>query len=90
MLSLDELSEIGFAVVTYPVAATFVVAKAMQAFMAYLAENGTTAGFDPNMLEFDDFNRIIDLEGLRTREEAWLNFAHNVSSGHKVTSGRKK
>lgn len=83
VLSLDELSEIGFAVATYPVAATFVVAKAMQAFMGYLAENGTTAGFDPEMLEFDEFNRIIDLEGLRDREQAYLDFAADLSAGRR-------
>lgn len=80
LLSLEELTEIGFAVVTYPVAATFVVAKAMRAFMRYLAETGTTAGFDPEMLQFEDFNEIIDLKGLREREERYLNFAADLSS----------
>jgi 2-methylisocitrate lyase-like PEP mutase family enzyme len=80
LLSLEELTEIGFAVVTYPVAATFVVAKAMRAFMRYLAETGTTAGFDPEMLQFEDFNEIIDLKGLREREESYLNFAADLSS----------
>jgi methylisocitrate lyase len=80
LLSLEELTEIGFAVVTYPVAATFVVAKAMRAFMKYLAETGTTAGFDPEMLQFEDFNEIIDLKGLREREESYLNFAADLSS----------
>ena len=80
LLSLEELTEIGYAVVTYPVAATFVVAKAMRAFMRYLAETGTTAGFDPEMLQFEDFNEIIDLKGLREREESYLNFAADLSS----------
>jgi 2-methylisocitrate lyase-like PEP mutase family enzyme len=80
LLSLEELTKIGFAVVTYPVAATFVVAKAMRAFMRYLAKTGTTAGFDPEMLQFEDFNEIIDLKGLREREESYLNFAADLSS----------
>ena len=67
LLSLQELSDIGFAVVTYPVAATFVVAKAMRDFMSYLAKNGTTAGFDHNMLQFDEFNEMIGLRGPRDR-----------------------
>ncbi len=78
LLSLKELTEIGFAAVTYPVAATFVVAKAMREFMAYLAKTGTTAGFDPDMLRFDDFNDILDLKGLRDREETYLNYATDV------------
>jgi methylisocitrate lyase len=80
VLSLKELTEIGFAVVTYPVAATFVVAKAMRTFMAYLAENGTTVGFDSEMLRFDDFNDIIDLKGLRDREQSYFNYAADLSA----------
>ena len=75
LLSLEELSDIGFAVVTYPVAATFVVAKVMRDFMGYLAKNGTTAGFDLNMLQFDEFNEMIDLGGLRDQEDAYIQYA---------------
>ncbi len=77
LLSLEELSDIGFAVVTYPVAATFVVAKAMREFMGYLAKNGTTVGFDLNMLQFDEFNEMIDLRGLRDQEDVYTQYAHN-------------
>jgi len=80
VLSLEELTEIGFAVVTYPVAATYVVAKAMREFMGYLAANGTTVGFDPDMLQFEDFNQIIDLKGLREREQSYLNYAADLSA----------
>lgn len=83
VLSLEELSEIGFSVVTYPVAATFVVAKAMRALMGYMAENGTTVGFDPEMLQFDEFNEMIGLKELRAREEGYLNFATDMSTNKK-------
>ncbi|VAW12385.1 Methylisocitrate lyase [hydrothermal vent metagenome] len=78
VLPLDELARIGFAAVTYPVAATFVVAKAMQAFMAHMAKHGTSLGFDPEMLRFDQFNEIIGLKGLRDREEACLTYASRL------------
>ncbi len=78
LLSLAELEAIGFAVVTYPVAASFVVAKAMRDFMAYLAKTGTTAGFDPDMLNFDEFNAILDLKGLRDSEETYLKYATDL------------
>ena len=78
LLSLEELSDIGFAVVTYPVAATFVVAKVMRDFMGYLAKNGTTAGFDSNMLQFDEFNEMIDLKGLRDQEESYLKYGADI------------
>ena len=75
LLSLEELSDIGFAVATYPVAATFLVAKVMRDFMGYLAKNGTTVGFDSNMLQFDEFNEMIDLGGLRDQEDAYIRYA---------------
>lgn len=81
VLPLDELAEIGFAAVTYPVAATYVVAKAMQSFMAHMAKNGTSVGYDAQMLQFDQFNAIIDLEGLRDREEACLTYATEMITG---------
>lgn len=83
VLSLEELGEIGFAAVTYPVAATFVVAKAMRDFMGYLAANGTTLGYDPDMLQFDDFNDIIDLQGLRGREESYLTYAAKLAAARR-------
>ena len=75
ILTLKELTDIGFAVATYPVAATFVAAKAMRDLMSYLAKHGTTAGFDPNMLQFSEFNEMIGLESLRDREENYLKYA---------------
>jgi len=92
VLSLDELAGIGFAVVTYPVAATYVVAKAMQSFMAHMAEHGSSVGYDAEMLQFDDFNAIINLQGLRDREEACLTYANQVlaKAGKPGRSSREK
>ena len=72
VLPLSVLQDIGFAVATYPVAATYVVAKAMKNFMASLAEHGTTVGFDSEMYDFDDFNDIVGLQSLRYNEERFL------------------
>jgi len=81
VLPLAELNDIGFAVVTYPLAATYVVAKAMQSFMAHLAANGTTLGYESEMLKFDEFNEIVDLEGMRKSEQSYLDFADDLSTG---------
>ena len=78
LLSLEELSDTGFAVVTYPVAATYVVAKAMRAFMHHLAANGTTAGYEDNMLGFDEFNQLAGLSNLRAHEQTCLDFAKGM------------
>lgn len=80
VLTLGELSDIGFAAATYPVAATFVVAKAMQSFMGHLARTGTSVGYDPEMMRFDEFLEIVDLKGLRDNEEAYLSAAINADA----------
>ena len=72
VLPLSVLQDIGFAVATYPVAATYVVAKAMNNFMTYLLEHGTTVGFDSEMYNFDDFNEIVGLKSLRYNENRFL------------------
>ena len=72
VLPLSVLQDIGFAVATYPVAATYVVAKAMNNFMTYLLEHGTTVGFDSEMYNFDDFNEIVGLKSLRYNENRLL------------------
>ncbi len=71
VLSLEELSKIGYAVAAYPVAATYGVAKMMQHFMAHLKSHGTTLGFDGGMLNFDEFNQVVGLDELRAKEEAY-------------------
>ncbi len=71
VLSLPELSKIGYAVAAYPVAATYGVAKMMQHFMAHLKSHGTTLGFDGGMLNFDEFNQVVGLDELRAKEEAY-------------------
>ncbi len=80
LLSLERLAEIGFAVVAYPVAATYSVAKTMQDFMTHLKSQGTTQGFDAGMLNFDEFNRIVGLEELRAKEQAYKEAAETASA----------
>ena len=67
-LPINELAELGFAVATYSLAATYVAAKAMQDYMAHLAKHGTTSGYTDRMLTFDKFNEIVGLSELRRRE----------------------
>ena len=71
ILSMRELAGIGFAVVTYPLATTYVVAHALQEYMTHLANHGTTKGYENKMLNFDEFNQIVGLEELRKREEEY-------------------
>lgn len=72
VLPLADLAKIGFSVATYPVAATFVVAKAMTEFMTHLAKTGTSLGYDPDMLQFAEFNEIVGLQDVRDAEDKFL------------------
>ncbi len=72
LLSAAELEKIGYNTVVFPVAATYAVAKVVGGLMAELAANGTTAGFNRQMVSFDEFNDLVDLEQLRSLERNYF------------------
>lgn len=72
LLSAAELEEIGYSTVVFPVAATYAVAKAVGDLMKELAATGTTAGFNSRMVSFDEFNRLIGLDRLRSLERRYF------------------
>ncbi|NOR23996.1 MAG: carboxyvinyl-carboxyphosphonate phosphorylmutase [Desulforhopalus sp.] len=72
LLSASELEEIGYSTVVFPVAATYAVAKVVGDLMAEIAATGTTAGFGSRMVSFDEFNRLIDLDRLRSLERSYF------------------
>ncbi len=72
LLSAAELEEIGYNTVVFPVAATYAVAKAVADLMAEIAATGTTAGFSSRMVSFDEFNRLIGLDRLRSLERSYF------------------
>jgi len=73
-LSVKELDELGFAVATHSLSATYVVAKAMQDYMAHLFEHGSTDDYTDHMITFDKFNEIVGLSDLRRREAIYSKF----------------
>ena len=72
LLSASELEEIGYSTVVFPVAATYAVAKVVGDLMTEIAATGTTAGFGSRMVSFDEFNRLIDLDRLRSLERSYF------------------
>jgi len=72
LLSATELEEIGYSVVVFPVAATYAVAKVVGDLMTEIAATGTTAGFSNKMVSFDEFNRLIGLDRLRSLERSYF------------------
>ena len=72
LLSATELEEIGYSTVVFPVASTYAVAKVVGDLMAEIAATGTTAGFSDRMVSFDEFNRLIELDRLRSLERSYF------------------
>jgi 2,3-dimethylmalate lyase len=79
-LSAQELQDIGYAMVLYPVAVTYTVAHAVSQLMAALARDGTTASMGEHMMTFDAFNETVGLSQLRGREDSYLAFAREKTT----------
>lgn len=71
LLPAAELQRIGYAVVVFPVAATYAMAFALRDLFATIKRTGTTADFLPRMLGFDEFNELVGLPAQRQSEAEW-------------------
>jgi 2,3-dimethylmalate lyase len=67
ILPASELKDIGFSIVAYPTMLTYAIARAAERALAHLQAAGSTAGFT-DMMQFDEFNRLIGLDELRHKE----------------------
>jgi len=67
ILTAKELEDMGFSIVAYPTMLTYTIARAAERALAHLQAAGTTAGFT-DMMQFDEFNRLIGLDELRDKE----------------------
>lgn len=61
-LTRSELAELGYALVVCPLAGLFAAAKAVTDVLTELRERETTAAVVDDMLAFDDFNALVELE----------------------------
>jgi len=64
LLPNDELESLGFDLVIYPTASTYMTSKAMLDLMANLMQQGTTKGMMDKMVTFSEFNELIGLPGI--------------------------
>lgn len=72
MLTAKELEELGYSVVAYATACTYTVALAARELFETLKRTGTTAGLEDRMMTFDEFNRLVGLEGIRRTEDGYM------------------
>jgi 2-methylisocitrate lyase-like PEP mutase family enzyme len=82
-LSAPELQDIGYAVVAYPVAATYTITKAVRELMMALASEGTTLGMVERMVSFEEFNNTVGLADIRAKENAYADFAKSIADDTK-------
>ena len=68
LLSAQELQELGFRIVVFPLAGLFAATQAMIDVFRHLKETGTTSGY-PNTFDFGDFEKVVEVPKYRELEE---------------------
>ncbi len=61
----------GFAVVAYPTACTYIIAKAAANYFNALYSTGNLKPLEKEMIEFSEFNKLISLEEIRNLEKKY-------------------
>lgn len=72
LLTNDELEKIGYGLVIYPTASTYVYTKAMFDLMDRLKEDKTTKNYTDNMITFSDFNKLLGLDEYAKLEDKFV------------------
>jgi len=83
VLDAAKLQDIGYALMTHPVAVTYAVTKAITDLMTALYRDGTTDAVRKQLTTFDEFNEIVGLSAMRQREQELLNFAEDMIDRNK-------
>ncbi len=68
LLGAQRLQDLGYSFVAHPTALTYTIARAARGLLRELQTTGTTAGFENEMITFEEFNRLIGLAEIRERE----------------------
>lgn len=71
-LPVKELQDLGYDLVIFPTASTYLVTKALTRLMTVLKETGTTASLIPEMITFEQFNDLIGLTKIREIESIYV------------------
>jgi 2,3-dimethylmalate lyase len=82
ILSARQLEAMGFAAVTWPVSASYAIARAVADVYAALLRDGTTNAVRDRMLDFAAFNSLIGLEQVREAEAACDDFVRELLEHH--------
>ena len=72
LLPARELEKLGYDLVIFPTASTYVAAQAMKNLMEELMKTGTTENLIPKMISFPEFNNLIGLTEIRELEAKFV------------------
>lgn len=78
ILPAAALEEIGYAMVAYPVAASYAIAYAVAGLYEALARDGTSDAWRQDMVDFTSFNELVGLARLRAEEAAYDEQAREI------------
>lgn len=73
VLSAKELQNLGFAIAIYPLSTLYVMTKAVKELLQELRKTGTTHGKINDMIDFPEFNEIVELSKIRETEKKYSN-----------------
>ena len=62
VLPKQELSDMGFHLILYPLAGLYAAAHAVEAIYRKLKDDETTLGAEDRLMGFGDFNKLIGVE----------------------------
>jgi 2,3-dimethylmalate lyase len=68
-MPLEQLKELGYRVVIFPISALLVAAKAIQALLAEIQARGTPMRIFPDRTSFQEFNEMIGLREIQQLEQ---------------------
>jgi methylisocitrate lyase len=71
LLTVQELQDIGYAVVADPVSCTYAIVRAVREVFAELRRTGTPVSCADRLVGFDEFNRLVGLETIRAEEKKY-------------------
>lgn len=77
-LSAEALEEIGYALVAFPVAATYAITHALRRLYGALRESGETQSLLAEMVSFGAFHDLVGLPKLRDMERRCDSFARDL------------
>jgi len=72
LLPAKELEKLGYDLVIFPTASTYVAAQAMKNLMEELMKTGTTEHLIPEMIPFSEFNELVGLSEIRELEAKFV------------------